>query len=102
MIDIIQNSKKYTLVPVLLSLVLLLPVFCPNAHAAIRDLVRFGSDLLIEEDMSVRDAVVIAGDVTVDGVATSNVDNILFMISPPEDFILISIWNENMKFPCQA
>jgi hypothetical protein len=73
MIDIIQNSKKYTLVPVLLSLVLLLPVFCPNAHAAIRDLVRFGSDLLIEEDMSVRDAVVIAGDVTVDGVVDRDV-----------------------------
>ncbi|MFB3925788.1 MAG: hypothetical protein ACE14T_07005 [Syntrophales bacterium] len=32
-----------------------------------QDIIKFGSDLMIEEDMDVRDAVTIGGDITVDG-----------------------------------
>jgi hypothetical protein len=39
----------------------------PAGASDSRDLVRFGSDLMIEEGMEVRNAVVIAGDVVVDG-----------------------------------
>jgi hypothetical protein len=37
------------------------------AQAQSQDLVKFGSDLMIEAGMNVRNAVVIAGDITVDG-----------------------------------
>ncbi|MDD2671803.1 MAG: hypothetical protein PHG91_08795 [Syntrophales bacterium] len=38
-----------------------------SASAESRDIVKFGSDLMIEEGMNIRDAVVFAGDITVDG-----------------------------------
>ena len=41
--------------------------FGGTARADNQDLVKFGSDLMIEAGMNVRNAVVIAGDVTVDG-----------------------------------
>ena len=37
------------------------------AQAMTRDVVRFGSDFMVDEGMSVRDVVVIMGDITVDG-----------------------------------
>jgi uncharacterized membrane protein YiaA len=52
---------------VLLAILLLLFLISPSARAEDRDVVRFGSDLMIEEGMAIRDAVVFAGDITVDG-----------------------------------
>ena len=47
--------------------------FRPPARAERRTIVKFGSDLVVEEGMRVRDAVAIGGRVTVDGVVEHDV-----------------------------
>jgi hypothetical protein len=66
-----MTAKKH-----LLFFLSLLPVFvfCSPVQAEkTKDIIKFGTDLVIEEEMNVRDAVVVAGDITVDGSVVRDV-----------------------------
>jgi hypothetical protein len=68
--------RKYAEMRRLLGLVLVLALvlgFRSSAGAEGRTVVRFGSDLVIEEEMVFRDAVVVGGNVTVNGVVEHDV-----------------------------
>ena len=68
-----RKAANGRLIAKILVILIIFVLSCGYAQARSRDILKVGSDLMIEEGMNIRDAVVIMGDVTVDGTVERDV-----------------------------